>query len=73
MAKVTITIEDMPNNKVKIEVNPSMEHFFRKIHSGNIDETTSAEGYAIQAINEIRSASKNKGTQKLFIPRTRGL
>lgn len=69
MAKVTITIEDLPGpgNKVKIVAEPNFETMMKMDISGNI--LTSAHGYAVLALNSIRSAAKRMGPQVLEIPR----
>ena len=58
MAKVTITFEDSPNDKVKIVSDPSFETMAKMEISGN--GLSSAHGYALTAINSIRAASKKQ-------------
>jgi hypothetical protein len=60
MAKVTVTFEDLPNGKVKVVSDPSVETFFKIDISGHA--LTSAQGYALSAINHIHKASKDKDT-----------
>jgi hypothetical protein len=69
VAKVEITIEDIPGNKVSIKSNPSMETMIKMEISGS-NELTSAHGYAYACLNEIRKLSKSQDpTNKLIIPR----
>ena len=69
MAKVTITIEDLPGSKVKIVAEPSFEMLAKMDVSGNA--LTSAQGYAMYAMKKIREASKQMGPTQIFIPRKR--
>lgn len=68
MARVTITIEDLPNGKVKIVADPSFE-ILTKI-TVNFSDLTSAQGYAIFALNQIRMASK-AGNINISVPKAR--
>lgn len=67
MAKITLTIEDKPDDKVKVVVNPSMETIFKMIESG--ENLTSAYGYAVRAVNSIKEASDENGPNKIYVPR----
>lgn len=62
MAKVIITIEDLPGEKVKIVTEPSMEQIIRMDVSG-FTPLTAAEGMAFKVLNGIRLESK-KNQQK---------
>lgn len=66
--KITITIEDTPRGTVKVESNPTFEHIMQTIVNHN--EETSAMGYALCAINAIRTESKKQAPTKILIPRT---
>jgi hypothetical protein len=70
MAKVTITIEDLPGNKVKVISDPSLETMFKMNLSGG--DMTSAHGYAFAALNAIRRESKTKDPSPILIPKVRG-
>jgi hypothetical protein len=68
MAKVTITIEDTPNGKVKIVAEPSFETMANMIVSG--ETMTSAHGYAMTCIKAVRQESKNADPTTLIkLPR----
>lgn len=67
MAKVVITIEDAPENKVKVTAEPSFETMMKIQVSGG--ELTSAQGYAALALNEIRKESKRNAPTSILIPR----
>jgi len=67
VAKVVITIEDIPDNKVKITCDPSLEKMIQMELSGN--NLTSAHGYAFKTLNEIRKESKVNGPTLLDIPK----
>lgn len=69
MAKIVITIEDKPGNKVSIVSNPSMEQMFSMDLSGQ--QLTSAHGYAFRMLNEARAVSKEMNPTKILIPRVR--
>lgn len=56
MAKVSITIEDKDNGKVSVICTPQMSELIGLEISGQ--GTTSAQGYAIAALNAIRKISK---------------
>lgn len=67
MAKIILTIEDGPGGKVRVTSNPSFETLMKKHRSGH--ELTSADGYALRAINAIMAESKSKEPTKILIPR----
>lgn len=71
MAKVTITIEDIGDNKVKVQATPNMETIFKMELSG--ETLTSAHGYAFTALNAIKKASNENSPNRILIPKTRGL
>lgn len=66
MAKVVIVIEDQ-DGRVKTVSTPSFAYMASKLKHG---EMTSAEGYAICALNAIREASKKmkQNSGKLIVP-----
>lgn len=66
MSMVTITIEDIPQSRVKVVSTPSFELMMKKT---KFDALTSAEGYAITALNAIRAASKRIGAMVIPVPR----
>jgi len=67
MAKITITIEDMPGDKVKTVVDPPVATIFKMIESG--EEMTSAFGYAMRAVNSIQEAANDLAPNKIYVPR----
>lgn len=70
MAKVTLTIEDLPDGKVKVTSDPKMEVLIKMEVSGY--GLSSAEGYAFACLNKIREISKsNSADNKIIIPRLR--
>lgn len=66
MSKVTITFEDV-GDRVRITADPTFEMMMKKNASGNT--WTSAEAYAIFALNKLREESKNRTPTKIIIPR----
>lgn len=66
MAKVTITIEDLPNGKVRTISNPSFEIMARMAKS---EALTSAHGYAITALKAVQEASHQQGSLIVKIPK----
>ena len=71
MAKIVITIEDKPGNRVKTTIEPSFATLSMKIKN-SLTPLTSAEGYGIMCINKIMAESKNlKEPTKIIIPRLR--
>ncbi len=68
MAKVTITIEDVGSNGVRVMCDPNFETIMKLHLSGTA--LTSAHGYALSALNTIRTKSKEqKHEMKVLIPR----
>lgn len=67
MAKVTIVIEDLPGDQVKIVADPSLEDIFKMTMDGH--ETTSAHGYAFAMLNTARAESKSKEPHKIILPK----
>jgi len=67
MAKITLTFEDAPGNAVKVISDPPAATLLKIEVSGA--GLTSAQAYALFAINQIRSESKRQGKMKLTIPR----
>lgn len=67
MAKITLIIEDKPDNKVSVTVDPKVETIFKMIESG--EDMTSAHGYAMRAVNSIKEASDENGPNKIYVPR----
>ena len=67
MAKIEITIEDLPNNRVAIKSEPNFETMMKMMVSGN--QLSSAHGYALCALNAIRRESKKQGPTKILVPR----
>lgn len=67
MAKVTITIEDQPGNRVKVDVAPRAETLIKKYVSGH--ELSSAEAYALYCIRQLREESRRKEPIRVMIPR----
>lgn len=67
MAKVVITIEDMPDGKVKVVSDPNFETMMVMHDSGH--PLTAANGYAFTALNAIRNEAKRQGPTRIFVPR----
>jgi len=67
MAKITITIEDIFDDKVKIVCEPNFMTMMSIHVSGN--QLKASHGYAICALNAIRDESKKRGPQNIIIPR----
>lgn len=68
MAKVTITVEDMPNGRVSIKAEPNFETMMKLDISGHTLQP--AHGLAIAMLNEARRISKsNDPTNLIKIPR----
>jgi hypothetical protein len=67
MAKVTITIEDKPGNRVEVKLDPTAETLLKKVASHGQTSLTSAEGYALFAANRLREESKRQGGS-LIVP-----
>ena len=69
MSKITITIEDLGNMKVRTTVDPNMESLLLKCASDG-NNATAAEGYAMAAILRIRQISNESAKDnKIVIPR----
>lgn len=72
--KVTITIEDLPGDKVKITCDPTGETLIKMIQSG--EEATSAHGYALNLLNTARKISKDSdksGLLKIAMPKVKNI
>lgn len=67
MAKITIEIEDLDSGKVKVTATPTFEQMAKMELSG--ERITSAHGYAIYVLNQIRQESKRQEPTKLLIPK----
>lgn len=67
MAKITITIEDKPDNKVAVRIDPSFETLASMVNHG--EKLTSAQAYAMFAVRMLREESKRKEPTPIFIPR----
>jgi hypothetical protein len=65
--KLTISIEDLPDGKVKVVSDPSFEKLMRMDISG--EHFTAAMGYAFFVINQIRDLSKRAGPIVRKIPK----
>jgi hypothetical protein len=67
LAKITITIEDIGNNQVRVVATPNFETMMKMDISG--ERLTSAHGYALLALNKIREKSKDESLMnKILIP-----
>lgn len=66
VAKIVITIEDLPNGKVKVVASPNAEQMIRQKMAGH--DWTAAHGYAFCALNEVRKQSKLLAS-KIIIPK----
>lgn len=71
MAKITITVEDIPgSDKVKIVAEPNFMTIMKMDISGN--QLTPAHGYALRMMNEALRLSKSSNPTNLIeIPRIR--
>ena len=67
MAKITITIEDLPVSGVSVTVDPTCETLIQKHISGN--GMTGAEAYALYAARQLREEAKRQGPSQIYIPR----
>ncbi|OPX89076.1 MAG: hypothetical protein A4E53_01684 [Pelotomaculum sp. PtaB.Bin104] len=67
MAKIVITIEDLPNGKVKTSCDPNFDTMIRMHISGT--PFTAAHGYALAALNKIVEESKKNCPTRILIPR----
>lgn len=68
MAKITITIEDV-GERVRVTADPTFEMMMKKNLQGG--QWTSAEGYALLALNTLRDESKSRTPTKIIIPKLR--
>lgn len=68
MAKVTITLEDSPDGKVKTTVEPNFSTMMKMNQSGA--GLTSAHAYALFALRMISEESKRQAPTPILIPRT---
>lgn len=66
MAKIVITIEDMPGGGVKTESTPKFAAMMRMVQSGH--PLTSAHGYAMTALNAILESNK-RNRLNIIVPR----
>lgn len=73
MAKIIITIEDMPGDKVKAVMNPPFASIALKVKN-SLTPLTAAEIYGVAAINKIMDLNRanKKEPTKIIIPRLRG-
>lgn len=67
MPKVTMTIEDLPDGKVKCVLNPSAETLLKKQASGHV--LSSAEGYLIFCANKLRECANSQSNIIVKVPR----
>lgn len=66
--KITITIEDKPEEKVSVVSDPNFETMMKMITSG--EELTGAQGYALFVLNKIRERAKEPTTKSpIWLPR----
>lgn len=71
MAKVTITIEDLPNGKVRCVSSPNFETMCRMAKA---EQLTSAHGLAIVALRNVHEAGREQGSiLTIPIPRARNM
>lgn len=64
MAKITLTVEDLPNGKVEVRMEPSFETLMKMDISGH--KLTSAHGYAMRMALEARKVSKEQGNGNII-------
>lgn len=69
MAKLTITIEDLPNGRVKMVCTPNFETLVKMDLSG--EHLTAAHKYALKVIMTIYKESKAREPSKILIPGAR--
>lgn len=67
MAQATLTLVDLPNNKVKFITDPPIPVLLAK---GKAKEMTSAEAYIVFALNQIRTESKRQRGSIIIPPGT---
>lgn len=71
MAKITITIEDTFDGKVKVVSDPTFMTMASMVNSG--ESMKSSHGYALAVIKRIRELSKEQGSLIMPIPKVTGL
>ena len=59
MAKVTITLEDLPGGKVEVVSTPSIDQIMSRGKSGHV--ISMAEDYALNVLNEVMGLAKKRG------------
>lgn len=69
--KITLTLQDKPDGGVEVISNPSFETMAQMINSGH--DISSAQAYALTAINAIKKASKNQdpASNLIYIPKVK--
>lgn len=67
MAKIVLTFEDKPGDKVSVDAKPKFSELVQIEISGA--GLTSAQAYALFALNKIREESKKRDKMKLILPR----
>lgn len=65
MAKVVVTIEDMPGQMVRMTANPSFETMITAAKDGH--EITAAQAYAMKAMRLMAEEAKSKRSKKTLI------
>ena len=65
MARITITIEDLPEGGVSVVSDPNFETMAMMDRSGH--RLTSAHGYAISTLNHMRKVSKNNNEKDSLV------
>ena len=66
MAKIIITIEDMPGDKVKSVMSPPFAQLAMKVKN-SLTPLTAAEIYGIAAINKIMDINRSNKKEKTRI------
>lgn len=67
VSECIIRIKNLPGGKVSIEATPNFETMMKMDESGY--GLTAAHGYALSALNHMRSVSKsNDPTNRLILP-----
>lgn len=69
MAKVTITLEDMPDGSVRSVMSPSGALIAKMIVSG--EKTTKAHDFALAAINSVLREEKMSTRGRIIKPKLR--
>lgn len=67
MSTVTIQITDEPDGRVRTTCTPPYAELMKMIASGT--QLTSAQAYAIAALNRIVEVSKDAGSHGIVIPK----